>query len=185
MEKTGFKTIILFKSVSSWAPYIRHSNNLYVGIYRDPDTGLPALLMELMDDSLTYILSGKSWHHHRSHFSTPMVSSTEISPATVCCWSVMWGPKWLQTLEWQGCLPNCNITVSKTWRLTEGNQSGLPPIVKVPVSEKAEQWQNYVSEVALSCLKSRDVECPSSQQLWRKIHSTVRVWECKKLSRAG
>ena len=28
----------------------------YLGIYRDPDTGLPALLMELMDDSLTHFL---------------------------------------------------------------------------------------------------------------------------------
>ena len=36
---------------------IRHPNVVqYLGIYRDPDTGLPALLMELMDDSLTHFL---------------------------------------------------------------------------------------------------------------------------------
>ena len=36
---------------------IRHPNIVqYLGIYRDPDTGLPALLMELMDDSLTHFL---------------------------------------------------------------------------------------------------------------------------------
>ena len=35
----------------------RHPNIVqYLGIYRDPDTGLPALLMELMDDSLTHFL---------------------------------------------------------------------------------------------------------------------------------
>ena len=37
---------------------IRHPNIVqYLGIYRDPDTGLPALLMELMDDSLTHFLA--------------------------------------------------------------------------------------------------------------------------------
>ena len=36
---------------------IRHPNIIqYLGIYRDPDTGRPALLMELMDDSLTHFL---------------------------------------------------------------------------------------------------------------------------------
>ena len=36
---------------------IRHPNIVqYLGIYQDPDTGLPALLMELMDDSLTHFL---------------------------------------------------------------------------------------------------------------------------------
>ena len=36
---------------------IRHPNIVqYLGIYHDPDTGLPALLMELMDDNLTHFL---------------------------------------------------------------------------------------------------------------------------------
>ena len=36
---------------------IKHPNIVqYLGLYRDPDTGLPALLMELMDDSLTHFL---------------------------------------------------------------------------------------------------------------------------------
>ena len=37
--------------------FIRHPNIVqYLGIYQDPDTGLPALLMELMDNSLTHFL---------------------------------------------------------------------------------------------------------------------------------
>ena len=36
---------------------MRHPNIVqYLGIYHDPDTGLPALLMELMDDNLTHLL---------------------------------------------------------------------------------------------------------------------------------
>ena len=36
---------------------IRHPNVIqYLGMYRDPDTGLPVLLMELMDESLTHFL---------------------------------------------------------------------------------------------------------------------------------
>ena len=36
---------------------IRHPNVVqYLGMYTDPDTGLPVLLMELMDDSLTHFL---------------------------------------------------------------------------------------------------------------------------------
>ena len=36
---------------------IRHPNIIqYLGIYRDPETGLPVLLMELMDESLTHFL---------------------------------------------------------------------------------------------------------------------------------
>ena len=36
---------------------IRHPNIVqYLGMYQDPDTGLPVLLMELMDDSLTHFL---------------------------------------------------------------------------------------------------------------------------------
>ena len=36
---------------------VRHSNIVqYLGTYQDPETGLPVLLMELMDDSLTHFL---------------------------------------------------------------------------------------------------------------------------------
>lgn len=36
---------------------IKHPNIVqYLGLYQDPDTGLPVLLMELMDDSLTHFL---------------------------------------------------------------------------------------------------------------------------------
>ena len=40
---------------------IRHPNIVqYLGLYRDLDTGLPALLMELMDDSLTHYLESST-----------------------------------------------------------------------------------------------------------------------------
>ena len=36
---------------------IKHPNIIqYLGMYRDPETGLPVLLMELMDESLTHFL---------------------------------------------------------------------------------------------------------------------------------
>ena len=40
---------------------IRHPNVIqYLGMYRDPDTGLPVLLMELMDDNLTHFLEAST-----------------------------------------------------------------------------------------------------------------------------
>ena len=46
-----------FEQECEFLSTIRHPNIIqYLGIYRDPDTGLPALLMELMDDSLTHLL---------------------------------------------------------------------------------------------------------------------------------
>ena len=40
---------------------IRHPNVVqYLGIYRDPDTGLQALLMELINNSLTHFLGNPS-----------------------------------------------------------------------------------------------------------------------------
>ncbi len=46
-----------FEQECEFLSTIRHPNIVqYLGIYRDPDTGLPALLMELMDDSLTLFL---------------------------------------------------------------------------------------------------------------------------------
>ena len=46
-----------FEQECEFLSTIRHPNIVqYLGIYRDPDTGLPALLMELMDDSLTHFL---------------------------------------------------------------------------------------------------------------------------------
>ena len=57
------------------------------------------------------------------------------------------------------------------------NQPGLPPIVEVPVPE-IERRQNHVSEidpnhplkqVALDCLKDRDVERPSAQHLCERV----------------
>ena len=76
------------------------------------------------------------------------------------------------------------------------NQSGLPPIVEVPVPE-LERRQNHISEidpsnplkhVALDCLKDRDVERPSAQQLCERVAAlkegpqyseSVRVVEAK------
>ena len=40
---------------------IKHPNIVqYLGIYQDPDTGLPALLMELLDDSLTHFVESST-----------------------------------------------------------------------------------------------------------------------------
>ena len=46
-----------FEQECEFLSTIRHPNIVqYLGIYQDTDTGLPALLMELMDDSLTHFL---------------------------------------------------------------------------------------------------------------------------------
>ena len=46
-----------FEQECEFLSTIKHPNIVqYLGIYRDPDTGLPALLMELMDDNLTHFL---------------------------------------------------------------------------------------------------------------------------------
>ena len=46
-----------FEQECEFLSTVKHPNIVqYLGIYRDPDTGLPALLMELMDDSLTHFL---------------------------------------------------------------------------------------------------------------------------------
>ena len=50
-----------FEQECDFLSTIRHPNIVqYLGIYRDPDTSLPALLMELMDDSLTHFLEGST-----------------------------------------------------------------------------------------------------------------------------
>ena len=47
-----------FEQECEFLSTIRHPNIVqYLGVYQDPDTGLPALLMELMDDSLTHFLA--------------------------------------------------------------------------------------------------------------------------------
>jgi hypothetical protein len=57
------------------------------------------------------------------------------------------------------------------------NQPGLPPIVEVPVLE-IKRRQSHIGKidpkhtllpVALNCLKDRDVECPSAQQLCESV----------------
>ena len=46
-----------FKQECEFMSSIRHPNIVqYLGLYTDADTGLPALLMELMDDSLTHFV---------------------------------------------------------------------------------------------------------------------------------
>ena len=50
-----------FEQECDFLSTIKHPNIVqYLGIYRDPDTGLPALLMELMDDSLTHFLESST-----------------------------------------------------------------------------------------------------------------------------
>ena len=46
-----------FEQECQFLSTVKHPNIVqYLGIYQDPDTGLPVLLMELMDDSLTHFL---------------------------------------------------------------------------------------------------------------------------------
>ena len=46
-----------FEMECNFLKEIRHPNVIqYLGMYRDPETGLPVLLMELMDESLTHFL---------------------------------------------------------------------------------------------------------------------------------
>jgi serine/threonine-protein kinase TNNI3K len=46
-----------FEQECEFLSTIRHPNIIqYLGMYQDPDTHLPVLLMELMDDSLTHFL---------------------------------------------------------------------------------------------------------------------------------
>ena len=50
-----------FEQECDFLSTIRHPNIVqYLGIYRDSDTGLPALLMELMDDSLTHFVESST-----------------------------------------------------------------------------------------------------------------------------
>ena len=46
-----------FEQECEFLSTVRHPNIVqYLGVYQDPDTGLPALLMEMMDDSLTHFV---------------------------------------------------------------------------------------------------------------------------------
>ena len=50
-----------FEQECEFLSTIRHPNIIqYLGMYQDPDTHLPVLLMELMDDSLTHFLESSS-----------------------------------------------------------------------------------------------------------------------------
>ena len=50
-----------FEQECDFLSTIRHPNIVqYLGLYRDPDTGLPALLIELMDDSLTHFVESST-----------------------------------------------------------------------------------------------------------------------------
>ena len=49
-----------FEQECGFLSTIRHPNIIqYLGMYQDPDTHLPVLLMELMDDSLTHFLESQ------------------------------------------------------------------------------------------------------------------------------
>ena len=50
-----------FEQECEFMSSIRHPNIVqYLGLYQDPDTGLPALLMELMDNSLTHFVESST-----------------------------------------------------------------------------------------------------------------------------
>ena len=51
-----------FEQECEFMSAIRHPNIVqYLGMFRDTDTHLPVLLMELMDDSLTHFLESSTW----------------------------------------------------------------------------------------------------------------------------
>ena len=53
----AFRLMQRFEQECEFLSDIRHPNIVqYLGTLRDPDTGLPVLLMELMDESLTHFL---------------------------------------------------------------------------------------------------------------------------------
>ena len=53
--------ICRFETECAFLEEIRHPNVIqYLGVYRDPETGLPVLLMELMDESLTHFLESST-----------------------------------------------------------------------------------------------------------------------------
>ena len=59
-ENTGYLSEDFNRSVN-FLSSMRHPNIiLYLGIHQDGDTGLPVLLMELMEDSLTNYLESSS-----------------------------------------------------------------------------------------------------------------------------
>ena len=65
-----------FEQECDFLSTIRHPNIVqYLGIYRDPDTGLPALLMELMDDSLTHFLEAPHSRSPTTSKSTSVMTS--------------------------------------------------------------------------------------------------------------
>ena len=56
-EKEHRLPMIRFEAECALLKEIRHPNIIqYLGMHVDPDTGLPVLLMELMDESLTHFL---------------------------------------------------------------------------------------------------------------------------------
>ena len=56
-ERSRVAPIRKFKQECEFLSTIRHSNVVqYLGLSEDPDTGLPVLLMELMDENLTHFL---------------------------------------------------------------------------------------------------------------------------------
>ena len=56
-EKASIAPIRKFEQECEFLSTIRHPNVVqYLGLYEDPDTGLPVLLMELMDRNLTHFL---------------------------------------------------------------------------------------------------------------------------------
>ena len=93
------KFVKQFEQECRFLRMIKHPNIVqFLGTVRDPQSQRLALLMELMDESLTSFLersigpslttlsstSVTTWHSPWPTF-TPMISSTEISPATMSC----------------------------------------------------------------------------------------------------
>ena len=231
---------------------IRHPSIIqYLGMYQDPDTHLPVLLMELMDDSLTHFLeicpqpipyhiqinichdvtlalsflhSNGIVHRDLSSNNVLMIGNIrakvtdfgmarlgDMNPRatrltfTMCPGTDVYMPPeavkdrpvYTEKID---CFSFAVIAVQIMTRLfpqpgdrrKEVEVAGLGLLEK-RISEQ-ERRQNHISKVdpnhplkaiALSCLKDKDIERPSAEELCRRIASVKRSHKYSKSVREG
>ena len=241
-----------FEQECEFLSTIRHPNIIqYLGMYQDPDTHLPVLLMELMDDSLTHFLerspqpipfhiqinvchditlalrflhSNGIVHRDLSSNNVLMIGNNrakvtdfgmarlgDMNPRvtqltfTMCPGTDVYMPpeavkdKPLYT-EKIDCFSFGVIAVQIMTRLfpQPGDRRKEIEIENMGLVEKRiseqERRQNHISEVdpnhplkaiALSCLKDKDVERPSAEELCRRIASVKRTHKYRESVREG
>ena len=214
---------------------IRHPNIVqYLGTHQDPDTGLPVLLMELMDDSLTHFLESSTQpipYHiqvnicHDITLALLFLHSNDIVHRDLSSNNVLLiGNNRAKLTDFgMARLGDLNLHATRITNTTcPGTDVYMPPeavqdkpvkidcfsfgviIVQILTREfpkpgdrqmtiddpcyprgalklcvpEIERRQNHISQVdpnypllpiALDCLKDRDVECPSAQQLCERV----------------